>query len=223
MPLFDLPEIKPKTQQESPKIKLKKGQTITDLVNIATKLVNDKLGNYKDASMCVTDINTLTSFFENTDDVIAIDTETTGLNIFTDKLVGFSMSNGKQALYIPINHKSAIYNTKLAGQIPEDQIRQLLLNVIKTRTDIKWVYHNAKFDLAVFRTFLGACMPDPWWDTMLAGHLFDQNSEHSLKYLYNRYIAVEDEGVNRLIIRPGYIVIYRKIYKVNQFIIGCVA
>lgn len=40
-------------------------------------------------------------------------------------------------------------------------------------------------------------MPDPYWDTMLAACLFNQNEEHNLKYLYNRYVAVEDEGVNR--------------------------
>ena len=198
MPLFDLPEIKQtKPQTTGPNIKLKKGQTINDLVSIATQLVNEKLGKYRDKSKCVTDIKVLKTFFDNTVDIVAIDTETTGLNYFTDELVGFSVCNGVDSLYIPLNHKSAIYNTKLVGQIPEDEIRTLLLDIKKTRPDIKFVYHNAKFDLAVFRTFLGECMPDPWWDTMLAGHLFDQNSEHSLKYLYNRYIAVEDEGVNR--------------------------
>lgn len=40
-------------------------------------------------------------------------------------------------------------------------------------------------------------MPDPYWDTMLAAYLFNQDEEHSLKYQYNQYIAVEDEGVNR--------------------------
>ena len=40
-------------------------------------------------------------------------------------------------------------------------------------------------------------MPDPFWDTMIASQLMFQDEEHSLKYQYNRYIAVEDEGVNR--------------------------
>lgn len=40
-------------------------------------------------------------------------------------------------------------------------------------------------------------MPDPWWDTLVVSFLFNQSEEHGLKALYNKYIAVEDEGVNR--------------------------
>ena len=47
------------------------------------------------------------------------------------------------------------------------------------------------------RTFLGKPMPDPYWDTMLAAYLFNQEEEHSLKYQFNQYVATEDEGVNR--------------------------
>lgn len=43
------------------------------------------------------------------------------------------------------------------------------------------------------RTFLEEPMPDPYWDTMICGQLLNQNEEHSLKYLYNKYIATEDE------------------------------
>ena len=58
-------------------------------------------------------------------------------------------------------------------------------------------YHNAKFDLGVFRTFLGFDMPEPYWDTLIISFLFNQSEDHGLKALYNKYIAVEDEGVNR--------------------------
>ena len=80
MALFDIP--KQVTKQEKPKsggIKLKKGQTIQDLVVIARQIVMDKLGKYKDASKCITDINDLRQFFNNTPDdaEIGIDTETT--------------------------------------------------------------------------------------------------------------------------------------------------
>lgn len=40
-------------------------------------------------------------------------------------------------------------------------------------------------------------MPDPYWDTMICAQLLCQDEDHNLKYLYNKYIAVEDEGVNR--------------------------
>lgn len=72
-----------------------------------------------------------------------------------------------------------------------------LFDKILSERNFKWIYHNAKFDLSVLRTFLGYKMPDPYWDTMLCAYLFNQDEEHSLKYQYNQYVAVEDEGVNR--------------------------
>lgn len=181
-------------------IKLKKGQTVNDLIIQARQIVEEKLGAYKEASICITNIEDLLKFFANTPDdaVIGIDTETTGLNTFTDELVGISLHNSStnQAAYIPINHKSAIYKTKVPGQIEENKIREVFGNIFKTK-QYRYVYHNAKFDLAVLRTFFGYPVPDPYWDTMLLANLFYQNEDHNLKYLYNKYVAIEDEGVNR--------------------------
>ena len=118
------------------------------------------------------------------------------LNVYTDTLVGISVCNGKECLYIPINHISVTTHLRIKEQIEEDRIRDIFGKVFKER-NFKWVYHNAKFDLGVLRTFFGYPLPDPYWDTMLAAYLFDQDEEHSLKYQYNKYIAVEDEGVNR--------------------------
>lgn len=143
------------------------------------------------------------------------------LNVFTDTLVGISLCNGIQSVYIPINHKSAIYGTKVPGQLEEQVIKDVFSEIFKTRK-FKWVFHNAKFDIAVLRTFFNYPIPDPYWDTMIVGQLLNQNEDHGLKYLYNKYIAEEDEGVNRFLIKSSYIVIYRKINKVNQSIIGCV-
>lgn len=141
MALFDIPE-KTKTEQKpkSNGIKLKKGQTIQDLVVTARQIVMEKLGKYKDASKCITDINDLRKFFEDTPDgsEIGVDTETTGLNFYQDKIVGLSLCNGKEALYVPINHKSSVYNTKLKNQIPEEDIRQLFKKLKETK-NYKWI------------------------------------------------------------------------------------
>ena len=203
MPLFEIPkayvEKTSKNVEEQPKttFKLKKGETLDTLIIAARKLVEEKLGNYKDTSKCVLEEIELQRFFDETPDdgIVGIDTETTGLNTFTDKLVGISVCNGKQALYIPINHISTITG-RLKNQISPDRIKDIFGKVFSTR-NFKWVYHNAKFDLAVLRTFFGYPLPDPYWDTMLAAYLFDQDEEHSLKFQYNKYIATEDEGVNR--------------------------
>lgn len=199
--LFELPKTQEKStpqQKTGSRIKLKKGQTVTDLIIQARKIVEEKLGKYKDASKCVLNKEDLLNFFKELPDdaIIGLDTETTGLNVYTDELVGISLCNGKDSIYIPINHKSAIYKTKVPGQLSPEVIKEVFGDIFKNK-HYRYVFHNAKFDLAVLRTFFGYPLPDPYWDTMLLAYLFNQNEDHNLKYLYNTYIATEDEGVNR--------------------------
>ena len=77
--LFDLDEVTQQItqKQQPPKIKLKRGQTINDLIQQARDLVNEKLGKYKNTSKCVTNIQDLYQFFNETQDEVALDTETT--------------------------------------------------------------------------------------------------------------------------------------------------
>ena len=105
---------------------------------------------------------------------------------------------GKQAIYVPLNHKSYVDGIILPDWIQMSSIKfkELFEKILDTRT-FKYIYHKAKFDLSVMRTFMGRPMPDPYWDTMLASQLLWQDEEHSLKFQYNKYVAVEDEGVNR--------------------------
>ena len=205
--LWETPKsLKEKRKQEqqnkeltTTKIKLGKGQTIDTLIISARNLVEEKLGKYKDTSKCVIFEKDLIDFFNQTpaDGVVGIDTETTGLDVLTDKLVGISVCNGKSCLYIPVNHISYVSKSRISTQIDIDRLKEIFGNVFKEKPNIKWVYHNAKFDLGVLRTFFGYPVPKPYWDTMLASCLFNQDEEHSLKFQYNKYIATEDEGVNR--------------------------
>ena len=195
--LFEIPEETPATEtKKESRIKLKKGDTISSLIDTARQLVMTKLAHYKDTSKLVIDPKELRKFFRQTKDIISIDTETTGLNTFTDKLVGFSLCNGIDAIYVPVNHISSIYETRLKNQMNPADVIQVFKEEVNN-PKYRWIYHNAKFDLAVLRTFLGFDMPAPYWDTLLAAYLFNQDEDHNLKYLYNKYIAQEDEGVNR--------------------------
>ena len=206
MALFALPDKEEiKEQQKRNKksgssIELKKGQTVDALIEMARNIVEEKLGKYKDTSRCVIDVEDLQSFFDETPEnaYVAIDTETTGLDTYLDELVGVCLCNGKQSIYVPLNHKSAVYGDRLNDtlQMNPDKFRELFDKLLNEHT-FKWIYHNAKFDLSVMRTFMKRPMPDPYWDTMLGAYLFNQEEEHSLKFQYNKYIATEDEGVNR--------------------------
>lgn len=137
MGLFKLPPLQ-KEKKKSNKLNLKKGETINSLVEIATKLVDEKLADYKNASQCITDIEDLKQFFNDTNEFIAIDTETTGLDVFQDELVGISLCNGKQALYIPVNHKSSLYQARLDNQIPIQQIKDFFDDIFKTKK-LNWI------------------------------------------------------------------------------------
>lgn len=82
--MFSFPQIKivdtnTPSSKKTPNIKLKKGQTINDLIIQARKMVEEKLSHYKDVSECITNIFDLKTFFDNTpdDSIIGIDTETT--------------------------------------------------------------------------------------------------------------------------------------------------
>ena len=87
MALFDLPDInkikeeKKRNKKSGSSIELKKGQTVEALVQMARNLVEEKLGQYKDMSWCVVDVEDLQSFFDITPDgaYIGFDTETTRL------------------------------------------------------------------------------------------------------------------------------------------------
>lgn len=199
MGLFELPKIQEK--QESNGIKLKKGQTINDLIEEARRLVNSKLRSYKNETKIVTDIKDFKQFFEEVenDTEIAIDTETTGLDTFSVQIVGMSLCNEKGTnIYVPINHKSSLYNSKLSNQIPENELKEYCLYIIKNR-NFKWILHNFKYDAKIFYHWLrdrdkyGNEKIHPmdikcYADTMIASYLLAEEKDHSLKYLYNKYI-----------------------------------
>lgn len=94
-----------------------------------------------------------------------------GLNFYSDKIVGMSLCNGKECLYIPINHIDYVIEVKLRNQIPEDVLRNFFIELHKKRK-FKYIFHNAKFDLGVFRTFLGENWPAPYWDTLIRSAAF---------------------------------------------------
>lgn len=88
------------------------------------------------------------------------------LDTYLDKLVGVCLCNGKESIYVPLNHISALDKQRINLQIPLDEFKEMFIKLINER-QFKWIYHNAKFDLSVLRTFLGCKMPEPFWDTML--------------------------------------------------------
>lgn len=128
--------------------------------------------------------------------IIAIDTETTGLDPISDKLVGICLyTDGMDGLYIPINHVSHISGVRVKEQLNEATIKEYLED-LNNISNVKWVFHNAKFDMRVLHWQLGVDLL-PYWDTSIGARLLNENEPANLKYQWNRYVnrGKEDEAM----------------------------
>ena len=110
-------------------------------------------------------------------DVIAVDTETTGLNPRKDKIIGWSISGTEGVgFYLP----TLIYNPSTdsldvqsiniykKGDTSTEVISKNLLKLLKGK---KLVFHNASFDVQFIKNYFGVdLLPDVWVDTGLLVH-----------------------------------------------------
>lgn len=151
------------------------------------------LGDYKDNYQYITteeELHNLINAVVN-DGLCSIDTETTGLNMYREDIVGISIySNSIKATYIPINHISLYTKEKVANQLSEDIIHKEFSRL----KDTKIIWHNYHFDYKVFKLKLNLDLPI-YWDTLVGAHLLNENEEHGLKYLYKKYVENSEEGV----------------------------
>ena len=105
-------------------------------------------------------------------DVIAVDTETSGLNPRKDKIVGWSLSGDEGVgFYIPTLvwnfDKGLLELQKIDGESTET-ISRKLLGLLKGK---KLVFHNASFDVQFINNFYGIDLSmDIWVDTGLLVH-----------------------------------------------------
>ncbi len=105
-------------------------------------------------------------------DVIAVDTETSGLNPRKDKIVGWSLSGDEGVgFYLPTLvwnfEKDILELQKIDGESTEDLSRKLLA-LLKGK---KLVFHNASFDVQFINNFFGVDLSmEIWVDTGLLVH-----------------------------------------------------
>ena len=105
-------------------------------------------------------------------DVIAVDTETSGLNPRKDKVVGWSLSGAEGVgFYLPTLvwnfEKDLLELQKIDGESTEDLSRKLLA-MLKGK---KLVFHNASFDVQFINNFYGVDLSmEIWVDTGLLVH-----------------------------------------------------
>ena len=116
-------------------------------------------------------------------EIVAVDTETTGINVFSDLIVGASFSTKiGNGYYLP----TRIYSSEkdcLVDYIVDDASAVNILKIIieKLKNDKKKiVMHNASFDTSIIKNEYGIDLLDElWMDTMLAVHTVQEEGAFS--------------------------------------------
>ncbi len=137
--------------------------------------------------------------------VVAVDTETDGLDPQRANLVGLSLATAPgRACYVPLRHQGTLEHV-IAAQISPDAAVAALVPLFADPAVLK-VFHNAKFDLAIFARH-GAPSIAPIDDTMLIsfaqepgahGHGMDELSTLHLGHTPISYDSVTGTGKGRI-------------------------
>ena len=184
-------KVKEKIEKKTQPKKNSKSNNLLTRVNLIRERVANNLGEYQNDYIILIKDEDIINYFNKIIEsgICAIDTETTGLNIFEDKIVGICLYvEGEKASYIPLNHISRIYGTRIENQANLDLVKEQMKRCIDN--NIKFIYHNGKFDLNILQTFLGYPMNCPYWDTLVASYLItNDENQRSLKDQYSKYCS----------------------------------
>ena len=105
-------------------------------------------------------------------DVIAVDTETTGLNPRKNKIIGWSVSGDEGVgFYLPTLVFDYEKDDLVLQEIDGTSTETISRNLLKLLKDKKLVFHNASFDVQFIKNYFGVdLLPDVWVDTGLLVH-----------------------------------------------------
>lgn len=199
MDLFNIPgipstketdkKILNKTAKKPSKVVTKAGMSLQERIARIKNSVEEHLGEYKEKYQCIRDEVQLKVYIDDCikNGIVALDTETTGLNPMLDDIVGFSLyTPGLKAVYIPVNHIDYITNAKVSNQLSKEFCKEQLQRLVDNK--VKLIMFNAKFDIRVLRHQIGVYL-EAYWDGYLAQRLLNENEkENGLKALHNKYV-----------------------------------
>lgn len=202
MSLFDLPTTRSdkasdkkvakqaEKKSKSAPVTAKGGGSISQRISAATVLVERALGVLKDKFEIIWDRPTLHDYLTEClkQGVVAIDTETEGLDPISHDIAGFSLATyGQKAVYVPINHINYITHEKVDGQISRGEVQDELDWFFSNQLEV--VMFNATFDIRIIRNHAGCKNVYCTWDCSLASRCLNENEpEKNLKYLHAKYV-----------------------------------
>jgi len=202
MALFNVPQRADKTKSMSIAKKsnakskavatsVRGGNGIMGRISTINAFVEKNLGDFKEESLIIQDVDVLHNYISKCieNNVIAIDTETTGLDPLVDTLVGICIyTPGEKTSYIPLNHISYITMAKVQNQLPIDVVKEEFQRIVDAKVDI--IMFNAAFDIRFIRHGLGVYL-ECKWDCYLAARCLNENEgagNNGLKKLHQKYV-----------------------------------
>lgn len=185
-PRIALPErVKPKAPPPQEPIK-----AIKNMDEIFTKL-REMTAKYEGQYELVTDVSRLKEYIAAASACkrMAIDTETTGLDVYKDQVVGFSIATmfptGLKSCYVPLRHLSRFTGKIDTTQPNVEEVAAILRSLPK---DVDLDYANAQFDLLMKMHSLGVDYSDyKIRDALLAARILNTErkaGERNLKALH---------------------------------------
>ena len=168
-------------------------KTIKQKVEYAKDLSLQVFGNKLDKIELVTDPNRIEEYLQVTlkNGILAVDTETNGLDRIDGKIAGICLyTPGEKGIYIPVGHVSYMTNQPLKDNVPCETMENFFK--VCNEHNVKYILHNAKFDMHILYWMIGVKIV-PYWDTLIAGQLLNENEPHGLKVLYQKYCVRADE------------------------------
>lgn len=188
-----LEKVKNKKAQRTP-TSMAVPKTMKDKVQLAKDISLEVFGDKLHRMELVTDVTRIADYFNHAikNGILAVDTETNGLDRIDGEIAGVCLyTPGEKGIYIPVGHYSYMTNNLLKTNVDK--------NVLKTwfeqcnMNNVKYVLHNAKFDMHVLYWMIGVRIV-PYWDTLIGSMLLNENEQHGLKKLYTKYCVPEEEN-----------------------------
>jgi DNA polymerase I-like protein with 3'-5' exonuclease and polymerase domains len=130
----------------------------------------------------------------NSYNIAAYDTETTGLNVRKDKVIGFSVSCIEgSGWYLPLY----VWNKELQELVPQNWEQSIAKDILSRLSLKKLIMHNASFDIRVTANNLGISLISALHaDTQLMKHTLAEEGPFALKdnaVIYAKEIGLDSQ------------------------------
>lgn len=130
---------------------------------------------------------------------IPIDVETSGTNVWQDKIVGFVMSSVLRDThyYVPTRHDTEEF------QLGHEEVKSVLKPILEDKS-ISKSGHNVGFDLHMLYND-GIYVKGELWDTQEAMKLLNENEKsYALKTLVSKYLNIPSKTYGQLFGKKGF-------------------